>query len=72
MSHYTIAKDAIEGAVKQAAEAGWSEAEMLQAVIVSALERHKAASSGPETRALLEYELSNLSDKVDFDFVRSR
>ena len=72
MSHYSIAKEAIDAAVTEATGAGWSEQELLQAVIVTALERHKSVASPKETVELLKYEMSNLGGGVDFDFVRSR
>ena len=72
MSHYTIAKDAINAALGSAKDAGWSEQELLQAVIVTALEQHKSTAGRKATVELLNYELKNLGGGVDYDFVRSR
>ena len=72
MHAYEIADNAVDKAVLQAAEHGWSEQEALRSLIVSAVARHGRAAGTADTRSMLEFELSNLSGTVDFDFVRSR
>ncbi|REJ76849.1 MAG: hypothetical protein DWQ36_03635 [Acidobacteria bacterium] len=72
MHHYAIAKRAIETALEEAAAHGWSDAETLQSILVDAIARHGRATRVEDTRALLEFEVSNLRGTVDYDFVRSR
>lgn len=72
MHAYTIVEDAIDAAVQQAAEYGWPETDTLRSLIVSAVARHGKAAGAANTRSILEFELSNLSGTVDFDFLRSR
>ncbi|MDX1384781.1 MAG: hypothetical protein R3190_14105 [Thermoanaerobaculia bacterium] len=72
MHHYKIAQEAIAAAVSRAEENGWKEEEILQSLVVAAIERHAGVSDAATTRSMLEFEISNLSGTVDFDFVRSR
>ena len=72
MHHYKIAENAIDAALHRAVENDWSEQDALQSLIVSAVERHAGAAGAESTRAMLQFELANLSGTADFDFVRSR
>ena len=72
MSQYTIARDALEQAIASGKEANWSEHEVLQAILVSAIERHVQSEGAKSTRSLLQFEMSNIRGDVDYDFVRSR
>ena len=72
MHHYKIAQQAIDDAVRTASESGWQEEEVLQSMIVAAVQRHAGCAGSQSTRSVLDFELSNLSDSVDYDFVRSR
>lgn len=66
MHAHKIVGNAIDAAVEQSAEHGWSEQETLRAMVVSAVARHEKAAGAENTRPILEFELSNLSGTVDF------
>ena len=70
--HYKIAEGSLDRAIEEATHNGWSASEVLQSILVLAVERHAKATGAQQTRAALEFEITNLSDNVDFDFVRSR
>jgi hypothetical protein len=72
MHHYKMAEEAVAKAVEGAGGAGWGEEEILQSLIVVAIARHAGLKGGANTKAMLAFEMSNLSDTVDYDFVRSR
>ena len=72
MQAYKIAENAIDAALERGAECGWSEQDTLRSLVVSAVARHGRAAGAANTRSMLEFELSNLSGAVDYDFVRSR
>ncbi len=72
MSKYRIAKESIARATQEASQAGWDEAEILQALLTTSIGLLQAATNSRSTRSLLEYELANVSDRLDLDFIRSR
>lgn len=72
MHHYEIARSHLEQAVEEAEAAGWSTIEVLQSLMIAALERYVEAADPSQAKRLLEFELANLSESVDYDFVRSR
>ena len=72
MHAYKIVENAIDAAVHQAAEHGWPEHETIRSLIVSTVQRLRRAAGATSTRSILEFEISNLSGTVDYDFVRSR
>lgn len=70
--HYNISKTAIDEAINTATTHGWTEADVLQSILVHAIERYAALRGKADTEELLAFEVSNLRDTVDYDFVRSR
>ena len=72
MHHYKTAKQAIDTAIEQAQNDGWSSSDVLQSMLVQTLERYAGEKGVADTRAMLEYELSNLKGTVSYEFVRSR
>ena len=72
MHHYEIAKRAIAAAVDSGGHHKWGEQEVLQSVIVAAMELHCAIAGPENTESLVKFELANLTDEIDYDFVRSR
>ena len=70
--HYAIATEAVDRAVEEASESGWSSADVLQSILVVAIERYGKERGKRDTQSLISMEVSNLRDEVDYDFVRSR
>lgn len=72
MSKYSIAKEALAEAKRQAAEGGIDVGETIEALIILAIQDSVAVRGAKVTRQSLVYEMSNMAGDVDFDFVRSR
>ena len=72
MSKYAIAKEAIDSAISTAAKSGWTDRDVLQALVTTAIGYYQQDAGAADTRAMLEYELANVSDRLDLDFIRSR
>lgn len=70
--HYGISKQAIADAIDEATSNGWTETDVLQSLLVNTIERYAALQGKTDTERLLAFEVSNLRDTVDYDFVRSR
>ena len=70
--HYAIAQKSADSAIEQAAKEGWSETDVLQSLIVIAIERYRKVAGYEDARAILDFEAQNLANTIDFDFVRSR
>ncbi|MEM1248838.1 MAG: hypothetical protein AAGK22_20830 [Acidobacteriota bacterium] len=72
MSKYSHAKHAIEQALEAAGSEGWDKSEVLQALVTSAVALYQSEKGSADARQLLRYELDNISDRLDLDFIRSR
>ena len=72
MGKYSHANVAIEAAVTDGDGEGFSRAEMLLALIVSAVHGYKETAGRDEARVALKYELDNLGGNLDTTFLRSR
>ena len=72
MSKYELARSCIEQAVDGAAKLHLTREEMLETIIVSAVDALKSAAGATRTADALRYELSNLGGDVDTVFLRSR
>ena len=72
MGKYSQANAAIETAITDGSSEGFSRADMLLALIVSAVDGYKETAGRDEARVALRYELDNLGGNVDTTFLRSR
>ncbi len=72
MGKYTHANAAIEAAIASGKGEGFGRADMLLALIVSAVDDYKKTVGRDEARVALKYELDNLGGNVDTTFLRSR
>ncbi len=72
MSKYAFAKAGIDEAEKQAAAGGVDRADVLLALIVSAIQGYAECAGSEEARKALTYELDHLGGSVDTVFLRSR
>ena len=72
VSKYSIAKTTIADAMRQTAEERLDGGDVIEALIVMAIQESIKRRGAAETRASLTYELSNVAGTVDYDFVRSR
>ena len=71
MSKYSIAKAALARAIEEAVSEGLDKGEVVEALIVSAVQESIALRGAGATKASLRYEAANIAGEVDFDFVRS-
>ncbi len=72
MGKYAHANVAIEAAIADGESEGFGRADMLLALIVSAVDGYKKDVGRDEARVALKYELDNLGGNVDTTFLRSR
>lgn len=72
MSKYAIAKNALEQAVAAGSEAGCDRADILLAMIVSAVSEYRSEAGAKATADALNYELGELAGAIDTQFIRSR
>jgi NAD+--asparagine ADP-ribosyltransferase len=72
MSKYELARGCVADVVKSAAESGVTEDEMLETLIVVAVENLSRCAGRKRTADALRYELSNIGGDVDTVFLRSR
>ena len=72
MSKYSIAKDALAQAVETGGESGLDRADILLAMIVSAVSEYRAEAGAKATHAALSYELGEVAGSIDTQFIRSR
>ena len=72
VSKYSIAKAAIARALAEATKAGLDHGEVVEALIVSAVQDSIRLRGAGPTKASLRYEEASISGEVDFDFIRSR
>ena len=72
MGKYTHVNAAIATAIAGGDGEGFGRADMLLALIVSAVDGYKETAGRDEARVALKYELDNLGGNVDTTFLRSR
>jgi len=70
MSAYTIARTKLEEALNQAGEDNINAGDLLHALMVSVVEAYKAERGGADTKAALEFQINNLADDLDYEFMR--
>ena len=70
MSAYNIARTAIDAALVSARQDGFDPADVGHALLISAVESYKSLRGIEDTRAALEFQLNNLSDDLDYEFMR--
>jgi hypothetical protein len=72
MSKYEIARRTIDAGVAAGRESDVTEAEILETLIVVAVERFAKCAGRERVADALRYELSNVGGDVDTVFLRSR
>lgn len=72
MSKYAHAKSAIEQAVAAGEKEGLDKEEVLLALIVSTVDAYRSAAGKKAVRDALLYELGEVDDAIDTQFIRSR
>ena len=72
MGKYSLAKQAIDDAIRAGKAEGWDSADMLLALIVSSIAEYRQAAGTKAARDAVVYELGELEGAVDTQFIRSR
>ena len=72
VSKYSIAKSAIATALDAASAEGLDRGEVIEALIVCAVQESIELRGPAPTKSSLRFEEANIAGEVDFDFVRSR
>ena len=72
MSKYSIARAALAETLTGAAAEGLDPGEVIEALIVCAVQESIQLRGAPATKSSLRFEEANIAGEVDFDFVRSR
>jgi hypothetical protein len=72
MSKYEIARQGMAGMIAAAAERNVTEPEILETLIVVAVEALAKSGGREKAAGILRYELSNVGGDVDTVFLRSR
>ncbi|MEZ5559927.1 MAG: hypothetical protein R3E86_15450 [Pseudomonadales bacterium] len=70
MSAYSIAKQSIEQALKEAAAAGVDQETVLRAVLGTLVERYRELKGVDDLKSVLQYQLDNCRGDEDFEFMR--
>ncbi len=70
MSVYAIARGHISAAVTDAERDGLPKGDCLHALLVSVIEALKAERGVDDTRGALEFQMNNLADDADYEFMR--
>lgn len=72
MSKYSIAKEAVSGALEAGGREGLSTEDVLLALLVTSVADYRAAAGAQAAAAALRYELGELDGAIDTQFIRSR
>jgi len=72
MSKYEVARQAVADVIEAAPALSLTDDEMLETLIVVAIEAMAKRAGGKRTADVLRYELSNIGGDVDTVFLRSR
>ncbi len=67
MSKYSIAKEQLQQGIRQGAEIGMDDFEMIEAMLVSAVELLTEIKGGDYARPILQYELDNVASDGVFE-----
>jgi hypothetical protein len=70
MSAHSIAKAHVAAAVEEARAARIPTADALHALLVTVVQAYKSAHSIADTRGALEFQMNNLADDLDYEFMR--
>lgn len=70
MSAYTIAREAVEKALAEAAEGGFDPDTVLRALLATVAERYREQKGPDDLRAVLQYQLDNAQGDEDYMFMR--
>ena len=72
MSKYSIVNNALAQAVETGRESGVDRADILLAMIVTAVSEYRVEAGPQATHAALSYELGEVAGAIDTQFIRSR
>ena len=70
MSAHSIAKSHVAAVVAEATAARIPTGDALHALLVNVVEAYKASRGIADTRNALEFQMNNLSDDIDYAFMR--
>ena len=70
MSAYRIAKANLTQALEQANAENIEPGDVLHALLVSTVDAYKNERGIPDTKAALEFQINNLADDLDYEFMR--
>jgi hypothetical protein len=70
MSIYTIARDHVSAALADADTAKLPKGDCLHALLVTVVEALKAERGMDDTKRALEFQMNNLADDTDYEFMR--
>lgn len=70
MSVYTIARDHVTTALADAETAQLPKGDCLHALLVTVVEALKAERGMDDTKRALEFQMNNLADDTDYEFMR--
>ncbi|MDZ7670025.1 MAG: hypothetical protein U5Q16_11625 [Gammaproteobacteria bacterium] len=70
MSAYSIAREHIDGALTEAAEAGIDGDPLLRAMLATLAERYRDLKGPEDLRAVLQYQIDNAQGDEDHMFMR--
>ena len=70
MSVYTIARSHIDAAIADAMAAKLPTGDCLHAILVTVADALKRERGVADTRRALEFQMNNLADDIDYEFMR--
>jgi hypothetical protein len=70
MSAHSIAQRHIEAVLEESAKQHIEPGDALHALLVALVQAYKAARGIPDTRHALEFQMNNLADDLDYEFMR--
>jgi hypothetical protein len=70
MSAHSIAQAHVAAVVEEASAARIPTADALHALLVTVVQAYKSTHGIPDTRGALEFQMNNLADDLDYEFMR--
>ena len=70
MSAYSIAKQHVDAVLKESTTSHIAAGDALHALLVTVVQTYKAERGIGDTRRALEFQVNNLADDLDYEFMR--
>jgi len=70
MSAHSIARDHVAAVVAESTAARIPTGDALHALLVTVVQEYKSARGLADTRRALEFQMNNLADDIDYEFMR--